>query len=77
MGKHSENALLTPSGPWQASQWDRGSFQDDLAEGRCQISDKVIFTLGGGGRQVVFRLSVLEWGEGAGVGVGSLVGNLT
>lgn len=56
MGKHSENVLLTLPGSWQPSQWDRGSFQDDLAEGRCQISDKVIFTLGGGGRQVMFRL---------------------
>lgn len=29
---------------------------------------KVIFTLRGGGRQVMFRVSALEWGERAGVG---------
>lgn len=56
MGKHSENALLTLFGSWQPSQWDRGSFQDDPAVGWCQISGEVIFTLGGGGRQVMFRL---------------------
>lgn len=56
MGKHSENALLTLVGSRQPSQWDRGSFQDDRAVGRCQISDEVIFTLGGGGWQVMFRL---------------------
>lgn len=49
MGKHSENALLTLVGSRKPSQWDRGSFQDDRAVGRCQISDEVIFTLGGGG----------------------------
>lgn len=54
----------------------RGS-SDDRAEGRCQISDKVIFCPGGGGRQVMFRLSVLEWGEGVRVGAGPLVGNLS
>lgn len=31
---------------------------------------KVIFTLRGGGRQVMFRVSALEWGERAGVGEG-------
>lgn len=51
-----------------------GSSDDpDLAEGRHQISNKDIFTLAGGGRQVMFWLSTLEWVEGTGIGGGLMM----